>query len=193
MSGKGRWLLHVGAGFGQEIPNYQSLGFHVVCIEADKASAERVRATHPLVVCIHATVSDQNIIRTWYPTIPPECSSLHEIDPEVAAKHFPSIQVLPPTTVKCMTVDGIGVLPKFDVLVTDVQGHDYEVLEGSARVLSSCKIVICEVWNKILYKGTRLLSDVQKLLDGYGFGLKQFLPGDKPEFWGDAIFVRRQT
>ncbi|MEZ5062910.1 MAG: FkbM family methyltransferase [Solirubrobacterales bacterium] len=57
------------------------------------------------------------------------------------------------------------------LLKVDVQGHEYEALEGCAGILPAFSQVVAEVSFVELYEGQRLAGDVTCLLEGEGFTL----------------------
>jgi len=183
-------ILHVGAGIGQEIEAYRQWNAKIVCVEGDSSNAEVIGEKYPDVVCLQKIVSDRAGVRPWYSTVPLECSSLHPLDKDIAKKRFRSIRTHTTIPVAVVAIDMLN-LPPIDVMVTDVQGHDYEVLLGALKTLENCKLVICEAWLKPLYKGTKLLPEIEKYMNEQGFTLRHFQPGSTPDFWGDAIFTRR--
>lgn len=185
-------ILHVGAGIGQEVNSYAQWSDKIICIDGDSANIAKIRERHPSVHCIQKVISDKAGIRDWHSLIPPECSSLHAVDPAVAAAYFPTIKQHAVVPVACTALDMLK-LPPIDVLVIDVQGHDYAVLSGAVDVLKDCKLVICEVWVRELYKGTKLLPEVEKFMEEHDFKMRHFQPGSTPDFWGDAIFTRRSA
>jgi FkbM family methyltransferase len=79
----------------------------------------------------------------------------------------------------------------------DVQGYEYEVLEGGKNIIGRADIVLVETAFKALYKGEasfdRLYRSLSKLGFQYAGNLNQAsdLVSGRPIF-ADAIFVRRQ-
>ena len=51
----------------------------------------------------------------------------------------------------------------------DVQGYEYEVIQGGKKVLAYCDLIICEMSFKELYKKQRLFDDVYRELRDMGF------------------------
>lgn len=57
------------------------------------------------------------------------------------------------------------------LLKVDVQGHEYEVLEGSTGILPAFSQIVVEASFTELYEGQRLAGDVTVFLEGAGFSL----------------------
>ena len=73
---------------------------------------------------------------------------------------------------------------KIDVLKIDVQGTEYEILEGLGSLRPA--LIQCEVSTYEHYKDQKTLLDIMTLLDNYGY-FPIVLPGLYGH--GDAIFV----
>jgi len=103
--------------------------------------------------------------------------------------------------VRTQTLDGVARLCStgaFDLIKTDAEGHDLEVLSGGKHSLARCKVVICEVG---LTDGDTVhtpLKHVDKLLLDAGFMLLGLYDTVGPwQFaWGprfaNAVFVRAE-
>jgi hypothetical protein len=189
-NGNGLRLLHVGMGQGSEIPGYLARGIEPIGIDGDAKNIAICKQRYTNVKFYNNVISDKCELLSWHLTHPVACSSVHEIDMEVAKARFPSIQLVESSIVSCVPIDVLS-LPQIDGMVVDAQGHDYEVLVGAKETLTTCAFVICEVWLKMLYKGTTLFDVIVSFMDSLGFNMYYFQPGDTPDFWGDAIFVRQ--
>lgn len=187
----GMQCLIVGACQGEGISYLQGLGIKVTGVEAEQYLAERAKEQHKGATLIIAAVSDKVCERWWYSTSYAACGSLHEPNADLL-RLIPDLTVKSVTPVKCVDLDTITTgLGPFNIILIDVQGHDYEVLLGGPWCISRAKVVVCEVWHKPLYHGTKLLPEIRALMLQRGFQLVEVIPGDRPEFWGDAIFLRR--
>ena len=62
-----------------------------------------------------------------------------------------------------------GLLPEMNTLVVDVQGMDYEVLQGMGDELGNFDVLMVEVSSEPVYEGQRLAHEVDELLRGRGF------------------------
>jgi FkbM family methyltransferase len=115
------------------------------------------------------------------------------------------------------TVAAEAEITHVDYLKIDVEGSEYEVLEGAADLLPSTGVIFVEVCFIPFRQGQRLFSDVDLLLRDYGFDLLRYeiLPHQvgykiraRPVTWGpafgfpdrygqplqgDAVYVNRTT
>ena len=84
-----------------------------------------------------------------------------------------------------------------DVLIKiDVQGLEYEVLDGGRETVPKASLIICEVSFEPLYENQKLFADVYKLVESYGFSFSGMFsqiyhPKDGRVLQGDAIFSRQ--
>jgi len=81
---------------------------------------------------------------------------------------------------------------KPDVLLIDTQGSEYQVLEGAKGVLNNVQVILAEWSRQELYKNQKYLSDIQELLNDYGFALAERIDLWQ-DFHGDAIFVNLKS
>jgi FkbM family methyltransferase len=86
---------------------------------------------------------------------------------------------------KTLVDQGVAAAPDF--LKIDVQGLEYEVLEGCGDLLHGCTGIELEAHYYPIYEGQRLLGEIIGLLDGCGFRLRRATP--QHSFDGDLVEV----
>ncbi len=84
-----------------------------------------------------------------------------------------------------------------DVLKTDTQGYDLEVLRGARSLLDrdSVRLVYMEVTFSDMYRGLPSFDEIFRLLTDHRFRLVsfyEFFYQDNAASWSDALFVNRQ-
>lgn len=79
-------------------------------------------------------------------------------------------------------------IEKYDTLIMDIQGAEYDVLLGAESLLPKFRAIYMEVNTGEVYKGCGLLKDVQSLLEKYSYKLADIHM--TPYQWGDAFFIR---
>ena len=91
-------------------------------------------------------------------------------------------------------LEGCGA-ENIDLLIMDVQGYEDRVLEGAARTLKTCKVVISELSLEEIYVGGSTFDSVYQALVREGFRLRQFLNPvtgvHRRILQIDGVFVRR--
>jgi FkbM family methyltransferase len=87
-------------------------------------------------------------------------------------------------------------IQSIDLLKTDVQGYDLNVLEGAKGLFGAESIhaVLCEVNFHKMYDGQCSFEEILAYLKGYGFCLSGFYDAIREDgyhiHWVDALFVR---
>jgi FkbM family methyltransferase len=77
---------------------------------------------------------------------------------------------------------------KYNVLVTDCQGYDLEVIKGFEEHIDVIDLVVCEFINTNLYEGNAGLKEITEYLESKGLNFV----GQAPEYLGagNAFFKR---
>ena len=83
-----------------------------------------------------------------------------------------------------------------DLLKIDTQGHDYDVLRGGEKMLSSgrIKLVLCEIIVNEMYRDLPSLAKVYEFLIKQNFLLVTFYPfsySNNLASWTDGLFIHR--
>ena len=82
-------------------------------------------------------------------------------------------------------------LEAIDFLKLDVEGMNYEVLEGFGEKLAKVKAVQIEGEYKVRWKGQKLYADIEKLLQKKDFKLVYFIISDDG-VQSDSLWVQEQ-
>ena len=129
------------------------------------------------------------------------CSSLLEPNHEVLSRFqvAPAFEVTSTVEIDTERYDALyseGGAPKPDIIKIDVQGFEYEVLEGFGELLHDCSAIELEAHFYEIYRGQKLLGDLVNFLDGFGFALRKL--AEQPNFDGErlefnAFFTKRPS
>lgn len=85
-------------------------------------------------------------------------------------------------------------IPRIDILKTDTQGYDFEVVKGAAGLIGrkAVQLIYMEILFSDMYKGQARLDEIYGWLADRGFVLVSFYPffywGNKAS-WTEAVFV----
>lgn len=120
----------------------------------------------------------------------------HRGPAELANTWFDRSELVRTQRVACRTLDEVieehvpGVA--FDFMKIDAQGAEYEILRGAQRLLEgSCSGLLLELFVLPLYRGIRLLPDVEAYLHERGFRLvKKFPPHGTFDSQHNCLFLR---
>lgn len=185
-----RGTIHAGAHKGEEGSVYKRYGFGpVIWIEAIPELAEQLKMqiTYPDLV-INATLwskSGKNLSLNI--TSSTGSSSVFDLADHLVV--YPEIHKEREIQVITTTLDELMLGRKSNLLVLDLQGAEYQTLQGSVSTMESIDYVISEVNRKELYRGIHLVSDIDVLLDGLGF--KRVAARWTNHGWGEALYIRR--
>ena len=118
------------------------------------------------------------------------CVSLRQPNFDFLAKYPISkqFQVVGEKTIDCYRYDelfAMGEVPKPDVIKIDVQGCEYEVLEGFGSLLDGCVGIELEAHFYPIYREQKLLHDLVGLLGSFGLTLMRLSPIN--HFEGDIV------
>ncbi len=125
-----------------------------------------------------------NIARYW------GCTSLRKPNAAVLGKYRigPIFDVVDTTSVGCTRYDTLyhlGQVPPPDAIKIDVQGYEYEVLQGFGGLLQTCLAIELETHVYPIYRDQKLLHDLIAFLADFGFVLRRLSP--VPSFDGDIV------
>lgn len=166
-------VLHVGGHFGQESAYYELMQKPVLWIEADPGafgvlSQKIAEAKNQFAV--NALVSDSVREESFHVTSNTGMSSsvhpLSSIGEEAfQIENTHVIQLTTNTLNNLLPAEGLVL----DFWVIDVQGHEYQVLRGSDKVIKHARWILIEGSNRHFYKDILLFPEVKRLLKSYGF------------------------
>jgi FkbM family methyltransferase len=125
-----------------------------------------------------------NITRYW------GCTSLRQPNPNVLGKYRigPAFDVVSTKEVNCTRYDILyqeGSVPSPDAIKIDVQGFEYEVLQGFGGLLQSCIAIELETHIYPIYREQKLLHHIVAFLADFGFVLRGL--AQVPNFDGDVV------
>jgi FkbM family methyltransferase len=183
-------VVHVGAHAGEELNDYEKYSFGpVVWIEAqpDLATELSKRISTPSLVIQALVWNVDGAELTLNVTNNRQSSSIFEMGTH--AQDYPSIQVESTVTLKTQRLDSI--LPpklKFNFLNLDIQGAEYEALEGLGIRLGDFDYVYTEVNRAEVYKGIKQIGQIDSYLRSFGF--RRVATAWTTAKWGDAFYLR---
>ncbi len=187
---KVKGLIHAGAHKGEEASVYSALGFGAVTwIEAiPKLAQELAQVIQPPSTVINAALwSRPNEKMTFNVTSAQGSSSLFDLG-EVKDE-YPTIVVMEQIEVVTETLDQLNdMASEKNLLVLDLQGAEYEALLGATETLKGIQYLITEVNRRELYKGIKLVADLDKLLSESNF--IRVATRWTRHGWGEALYIR---
>jgi FkbM family methyltransferase len=185
-----RGVVHVGAHEAEERWVYEKYGFGpVVWIEAQENLAIQLsrEVASPSVV-VHALVWNlDGELMTLNITNNGQSSSVFDLGTHKDS--YPEIHVSATNTVLSSRLDTIlGADFSYNFLNLDIQGAEFEALEGLGEQVSKFDFVYTEVNLSDVYLGIHHVADLDTFLGNAGF--RRVASAWTHQGWGDALYLR---
>ena len=189
-------LVDVGGlgGLGEEwLPHLSSI--RAVLFEPNPSEAALARAKLESCrdgIVVERALGNRAEKRTLHVTRSLGCTSLLDPNHKLLQPYTiaPAFRVTHEIEVECERYDTLmanGEVPQPDAIKIDVQGFEYQVLEGFGNALNECLGVKVEAHFRPIYHGQKLLHDMVDLLARTGLSLRRIQPVD--HFDGDIVEV----
>lgn len=189
-------VLHVGAHNAEEVSEYLANGFAnqnpLIWVEAQPDLVKNLRSRlDPKTNKVYEAVAwnESKVALTFKVTSKTASSSVFDLGEHKSI--YPDIDI--ESTYQVLTTRLDEVLSPsdiFDFLVLDIQGAEYEAIEGLGSRIKDVKWVYTEVSKNKLYKDAYLFKDIERLMQSLGFK-RVFIAWDRRAGWGDALYVRK--
>ncbi len=174
--------------------------FRLILIEPDKSQAAEIGLRYPDAQILQVGLGDHKERRDIHLTASQSCSSVLEPNMVVLRrfnleKWFTVIGKVPTELRRYDEVSAEKNLPVPDFIKIDVQGFEYEVLNGFGDLLNKVLCIELETHLLELYHGQKLFGDIHKFLYNRGFYLRHLeqtghFNREAVEF--NAYFVRQE-
>jgi FkbM family methyltransferase len=186
-----RGTLHVGAHLAEERGDYRDFGFEpVIWIEAqpELVMSLKNQVSEPSRVIQALVWNTDGDELSFKLTNNGQSSSVFDFGSH--KNHYPDIKVEKSQTLLSSRLDTI--LPrdlKPNFLNLDIQGAEYQALEGLGTSLSDFDYVYSEVNRAQLYTGIKLIAEIDNYLQGFGFVRAATFWTNAA--WGDALYLKK--
>ncbi|MBL6430413.1 MAG: FkbM family methyltransferase [Alphaproteobacteria bacterium] len=190
-----RGVVHVGANEGQEIDAYLEAGFSrfkmfeplhgpFAKLTENVKAREHLAAFELFQVALGSSPDRANM---FVASNGGASSSL--LKPIAGKRSMKNIDFDAKETVEVQTLDRyIDRDNDFNFLVLDTQGFEKEVLLGSKETIGTFDAVICEINRDITYHASATITDIDRIMAGYGFTrMETHWVG---RGWGDGVYIR---
>lgn len=189
---KVRGIIQAGANTGQEIKFFRKYTTKIILFEPIPVHALNLsRMNSDLMVYNYALGNDDKEGILHIASNQGESSSL--LKPVDHIFHYKNITFTKEVLVKIRKFSTIAKeesidITKYNVLMTDCQGYDLEVIKGFDEHIEWIDLVVCEFINTNLYEGNAGLKDITEYLESRGL----IFAGQTPEHFGagNAFFKR---
>lgn len=188
-----RGVIHCGGHYGQEYTAYKKMGAtHIVFIEPCREAFDVVsKIKDENVICINVACGAEEKELPMYISKQNQGQSNSFLPSLLHSVQHPDILFTETEVIKITTLDSLPIeKEKYNILVTDCEGYDGEVMKGAKETLKGIDLVYSEVNRGMTREGNMLIDDFENLLWDEGFvKVSEFWPAPNLT-WGDAIFIR---
>lgn len=198
-------IVHVGAHWGEDAGFYETCGANTVLwVEADPDTFATLKDTlgGRQSVCRHIPVnalisSEDGQDMAFHRFNADGASSSVHTSTETYRARFPDsretgevLNLASRSLGSILADNGIDVgAAQRSMLVVDVQGHEFEVLQGLGDAVTAFSQVKCEVSRLPMYEGGAMFTDIDAHLTSHGFKLASHRYSRVPRH-GDVLYIQ---
>ena len=186
-----RGIVQVGANIGQEIPLFKQHTNDILCFEPLPQQFQTLVNLYPFVTAYNYALGDKNEIKDMHFANNNGASSSF-LKPNKHTEHYDYISFSNIQNIRVKRFDNSEInLHPYNVLVSDTQGYEIQVLLGFGSELEKIDAIIIEYNNCDLYYDNATLTDITNYLSPFGFELieKQTEAID----WGNALYIKKKA
>lgn len=193
-------IVHCGASELQELEAYNQAGIKdIIWIEGQSDLVKEMKLKYPDQIILNHILSDEdNKEVTFNISNNSQSSSILELGDH--SRLHPEVHYIESRKETSVSLDYVFELhnmqqdlPKYNMLVLDIQGAELLVLKGANKVLEQVDYVYLEVNFTEVYKGNGLIGEIDEILYHHGFDRKEVKDSradhDVPS-WGDSIYIK---
>ena len=186
-------VIHVGAHYGEEVPNYVSLGIEDIILF--EPLNENFQILEKNVSILNANIQGHQValgnenkkILMHLSSNNLESSSI--LKPKLHLELYPDIIFDKTEEVEIQRLDDYN-CKKCNFLNVDTQGYELEVLRGAKDTLNHIDYVYCEVNRNEIYEGNAYIEDIDQYLLNYN--MKRIETSWWYDHdWGDALYIKK--
>lgn len=168
-------FVQVGASYGQELNLLKNFSDNIILVEPLIYLQDILKSKCPTCLILPFGLGSENKKVDFYlANNGGESSSI--LKPKNHTIFYPDIKFSEKMEIEMRTFESlIGDyninLEKYNVLITDTQGFDLEVLRGFGKYLNNFELIICEYINSEIYENNSTLEQITNYLFYFNFEL----------------------
>lgn len=168
-----RGIIHIGAHYGQEVPDYLEYGMkNIVLIEPLPSNFEELFKRWSYkegITLINSAIGNMvGTIEMFVETANQGMSS-SVLEPGTHLESYPQITFDDKVRVPILKIDNFDFDKElYNALNIDVQGYELEVLRGASKTLENIDVIFTEINVGEVYKGCAKLNEIDDFLREYG-------------------------
>ncbi len=185
-------IIHIGAHFGQEIPDYIDCGIQDMVMfepleDNFKVLAEKAKGLNANIVGHQVALGPEPGKTKMYVSDHNRISS-SILKPKVHLTHHPNVKFPETEEVEVNCLDNYDCF-NYNFINMDVQGYELEVLKGGKKTLEQVDYVYCEVNRDEVYENNAFVEELDEFLAEYN--MERVMTSWEGQIWGDALYVRK--
>ena len=186
-----RGIVQVGANTGQESGLFRQYTNNFICFEPIPGPFQILRSNNPDITCYNFALGDTNETKTMHiASNNGESSSF--LEPKTHLQEFQWIQFNQKADFEIKRFDSLGIkLDPFNILFSDTQGYELNVLKGFGEMIRSFDFIMTEYINTEFYEGDSKESDITNYLKEFEFSLFQIYP-ESGGNWGNVLYINNK-
>ena len=187
-------ILHIGAHYGQEIPDYISCGIQdIILFEPLNKNFEilekQVSNLNANIVGHQVALGNDERTVTMYLSSNDQMSS-SILKPKKHIQNHPHVFFQGTEEVEMKKLDSFLEETKgHNFINIDVQGYELEVFKGGVETLKGIDYVYCEVNRDEVYENNAFVEELDEFLGEYD--MERVETSWEGKIWGDALYIRR--
>lgn len=187
-------IIHIGAHFGQEIPEYIGCGIQDIILFEPLSKNFEILESH--VSDMNANISghqvalgnDEKMVTMYLSSNDQMSSSI--LKPKKHLQNHPNVLFKGTEEVEMKKLDSFLEETKdYNFINIDVQGYELEVFKGGIETLKSIDYVYCEVNRDEVYENNVFVEELDEFLSRYN--MERVETSWDGQIWGDALYVRK--
>jgi len=190
-----RGIIHIGAHWGQEYPEYAKHNIkNIIFFEPVKSNYKMLLDGLPQddnIKTFNFALGNEVGEKEMFTETVNRGQSCSFLEPYKHLETYPHIKFYGKEKVRINKLDNVAFdRTLYNMINIDVQGYEIEVFKGSIGVLDSIDIIYTEINFDEVYKNCCRVEDVDAFLDEFGFTRIVTEDRYRSNGWGDALYLR---
>jgi FkbM family methyltransferase len=187
-----RGIVQVGANTGQECELFRRYTSNFICFEPLPGPFQKLQSVNPDIKCYNFALGEINEIKSMnIASNNGESSSF--LKPINHIHEFPNIHFILKSDFEIKRFDSLDIsLEGFNVLISDTQGYEINVLKGFGKMIESFDFIMTEYIDSNMYANDSKQIDIANYLKDYGFEVCQVYP-ESSGTWGNILFKKQKN
>lgn len=187
-------VIHVGSNDAEEHQEYIECSidrfvYIEPCKEAFEALTLRIKDDRAMLINVACGAEEKEM--PMYVSHQNKGMSNSFLEPILHLQQHPDIIFDDAEVVKMVTLDSLPIEKEnYNILVTDCEGFDGEVMKGAKETLKHIDLVYSEIQRGETRKGNMLIDEFERMLIDFGFTRVETYWPSPSITWGDSVFIR---